>query len=67
VYTKRNKLWDIAAGALLAMEAGAALRAVDGSAYFPMDLGAYRNDELPFIAAGPAVLEALLADYREAL
>jgi myo-inositol-1(or 4)-monophosphatase len=66
VYARRNKLWDIAAGALLVTEAGGQVRSIDGRMVFPMDPADYRNEEMPFLAGGPAVLTPLLEEYRSA-
>lgn len=67
VFCKRCSLWDIAAGALLVTEAGRVLKPMDTDAesYFPMDLGAYRNEKTPCIAGAPEVVAELLAEYRE--
>ena len=54
----RPEVVDLPAGAILAAEAGAELRTLDGSPYEP---GIDRSpDELSFVAARPAVLERLL-------
>ncbi|WP_433324818.1 inositol monophosphatase family protein [Spirillospora sp. CA-294931] len=54
----RPEIVDLPAGALLAAEAGAELRALDGS---PYDLDVDRpSSELGFVAARPALLDRLL-------
>ncbi|GAA2408336.1 hypothetical protein GCM10010191_16070 [Actinomadura vinacea] len=54
----RPEVVDLPAGAILAAEAGAELRALDGSPYEP---GIDRSpDELSFVAARPAFLDTLL-------
>ena len=68
VFCLRNKLWDVAAGALLAGKDGAEIRSLDGQPYFPMDLARYaeKPTSMPFIAARPDVLEQLLKEYQQA-
>ncbi len=66
VYAGRNRLWDIAAGALIAARTGAQLVSHQGHPYFPMDLARYANEPMPFIAAHPEVLNRLLAEHRQA-
>ena len=64
VYCKKSKLWDIAAGAVIAGETGAQLLSLDGREYFPMDLSVYAGEPLPMLAARPGLLRRLLAEYR---
>jgi len=64
VYCRRSRLWDLAAGALLATEAGAEVRSLEGRLYFPIDLTTYRNQEMPFLAGAPAVVTQLLQEYQ---
>jgi myo-inositol-1(or 4)-monophosphatase len=60
----RPELVDLPAGALLAAEAGAELRGLDGS---PYEAGIDRSpDELSFVAARPAQLDRLLETARRA-
>jgi len=57
-----GKLWDIAAGALIVQQAGGEILSItpDGKAtnnqLWPMNLGQYRNEPLPFMAANPDLL-----------
>lgn len=66
VYCRRAKLWDIAAGAIIAFEAGAKLLSCEGRPWFPMDLTGYSGESIPFIAARAGLLERLLAEYQQA-
>ncbi len=61
-YADDCRLWDMAAGALIASEAGAVVVRPDGRAPFPLDLSAYREQEVPVLAAGPSLARQLLAD-----
>lgn len=58
------RLWDIAAGAIIATEAGATFVTPTGEPRFPMDLAAYRNEDLPFIVAGPTLAAEMIEEYR---
>jgi len=64
VYCRKSKLWDLAAGMLIAAQTGAELLSLEGKPYFPMDLAAYANEPMPFLAARPPILERLLAECR---
>lgn len=64
VYCKKSKLWDIAAGALIAGETGARLLSLTGEEYFPMNLSAYANEAMPMLAARPDLLRRLLSEYQ---
>lgn len=64
VYCKKSKLWDIAAGAVVAGEAGVQILSPQGKEYFPLDLRGYRNEPLPMLAARPELLRRLLSQYR---
>jgi len=64
VYCKRSKLWDVAAGALIAAEAGMQVLSLKGEPCFPIDLSSYANQPLPMLAARPALLRRLLAEYQ---
>jgi len=54
------KLWDIAAGALIAEAAGAIVSDWQGGKIFPIDLDNYRRHELQTIAANKKVHKELL-------
>jgi myo-inositol-1(or 4)-monophosphatase len=61
----RPEIVDLPAGALLAAEAGAELRGLDGSPYEP---GIGRSpDELSFVAARPALMDRLLETTASAV
>jgi myo-inositol-1(or 4)-monophosphatase len=64
VFADECRLWDIAAGELILREAGASLVSLNGRPYFPMDVSRYANEETPFLAGGPKILQALLNEYR---
>ena len=57
------KLWDIAAGTLLAETAGAVITDWQGKKIYPVDLENYKNQRFPMIAANekvhPEILELL--------
>jgi myo-inositol-1(or 4)-monophosphatase len=54
------KLWDIAAGALIAQTAGAVMSDWQGGKIFPVDLGSYQGQGFPVISAGRKVHAELL-------
>ena len=56
----RVKLWDIAAGALIAQTAGAIVSDWQGGEIFPVDLDNYQGGELQVIAANKKVHTELL-------
>jgi myo-inositol-1(or 4)-monophosphatase len=56
----RPKLWDIAAGALIAEAAGAVVSNWNGGKIFPVDLDGYKGEELRIIAANRNVHAELL-------
>lgn len=56
------KLWDVAAGALLVEEAGGVCTDLQGRPIFPVDVGGYVNQDLPFLAASAASYKQLLAE-----
>lgn len=59
-FANRCKLWDIAAGALLVIEAGGRITDPRGNPCIPFDLGADSDADFPFLAAGPQVHRRLL-------
>ncbi|MHC4642001.1 MAG: inositol monophosphatase family protein [Planctomycetota bacterium] len=58
------KLWDIAAGALIAETAGAVVSDWQGNKIFPFDLDSYQGDELQVIAANKKVHTELLGRIK---
>ena len=54
------KLWDFAAGALIAETAGAIVTDWQGKKLFPIDLDAYNGQEIPLIMANPETHSILL-------
>ena len=63
--TVNGKLWDVAAPAAIVLEAGGVHHRSAGSAIFPFDLAAVPGAKVPFLAAGPAAHEELLAEIRD--
>lgn len=55
------KLWDIAAGVIIAETAGAVVSGWDGKKIFPLDLDKYEAEEFEIIAANKKVHAELLA------
>ena len=55
------KLWDIAAGALIAESAGAVVTGWKGEKIFPVDLDSYQKGQLPILTANKKVHSELLA------
>jgi myo-inositol-1(or 4)-monophosphatase len=58
--TATPRLWDIAAGALIAESAQAIITNWNGEKIFPLDLDAYQDHRLPIIAANKKVHAELL-------
>lgn len=54
------KLWDIAAGWIIVTAAGGAMTTLEGGPIFPLELERYVDQELPSLAAHPAVHGRLL-------
>jgi myo-inositol-1(or 4)-monophosphatase len=54
------KLWDIAAGAVIAESAGAIVSDWKGEKLFPMDLERYEGEELPTLATNKKVYREML-------
>lgn len=63
-YHQQCKLWDLAAGALLVVEAGGVVTSAIGRPLFPVDLAAYHDDDMGFLAAGPNLHAHMLADVE---
>ncbi len=57
-------LWDIAAGCLMADEAGVMTKRLDGSPLFPVGMADHAYDEMTFFSAWPAVWDALWSDLK---
>ena len=66
VFSKRSKIWDVAAGALLVIEAGGRITDHLGGERLPFDLTARPDADLPFLAAAPYAHERLLGPIRKA-
>ncbi|HYE06269.1 MAG TPA: inositol monophosphatase [Planctomycetota bacterium] len=62
--TINGKLWDIAAAAAIALEAGAVLTDLVGKPVFPLDTARYAGERVPFLVAGPLAHGVLLDDLR---
>jgi len=62
--TLNGKLWDIAASAAVAIEAGAIVTDPRGNAIFPFDLEGYRGGKVPYVMAGPAAHAELVREMR---
>ncbi|KKL51662.1 hypothetical protein LCGC14_2293260, partial [marine sediment metagenome] len=58
--TSRPKLWDIAAGSLIARTAGAVVTDHQGKDIFPLDLDSYSAQSMPIIAANKKTHPELL-------
>ena len=62
--TLNGKLWDIAAPAAIAIEAGAIVTDPAGRQIFPFDLAGYRGAKVPYVMAGPAAHPQLVKEMR---
>jgi myo-inositol-1(or 4)-monophosphatase len=62
--TINGKLWDVAAPAAVALEAGALITGLDGQPVFPFDLAGYSGGKVPFVCAGPAAHGQLLEEIN---
>ena len=62
--TVNGKLWDAAAPAAIVLAAGGTFTTLDGEPIFPFDLTGYDGGKVPFLAAGPAAKEEMLAVLR---
>ncbi|MBU0718861.1 MAG: inositol monophosphatase [Planctomycetes bacterium] len=65
-FSKRCKIWDLAAGLLLVTEAGGCITDATGRDLLPFSLTADSATDLPFLAAAPATHERLLQTIRPA-
>jgi myo-inositol-1(or 4)-monophosphatase len=63
-YSDDCRLWDVAAGAIIATEGGAVFTSPHGKPQFPMDLSAYTDQDIAFIVAGPKLAAEMVAEYR---
>ena len=63
-YSLECKLWDIAAGALLVEAAGGLVTDGDGRPRWPVDVVNYADEDLPTLAAMPAMHAELLSIAR---
>jgi myo-inositol-1(or 4)-monophosphatase len=62
--TLNGKLWDIAAPAAIAIEAGAIVTDPAGKPIFPFNLAGYHGAKVPYLLAGPAAHAELLREMR---
>ena len=63
-FSKRCKIWDIAAGWLLVKEAGGCITGIHGEELSPFSLDAEPDTDIPFLAGAPEVHEHLLGSFR---
>ncbi|HVP12410.1 MAG TPA: inositol monophosphatase [Phycisphaerae bacterium] len=63
-YAVECKVWDVAAGALLIQEAGGVITSPTGQPLWPIDLPAYRGQDIPILAGTPRMHAALLESLR---
>jgi len=59
---KNNKLWDLAAGYLIATEAGAEMCAPNEAPLFPVDMCTQGKQRMPFVCAAPSCAAQLRRD-----
>ena len=59
-FAKQCKIWDIAAGTLLVTEAGGQVTDPFGRQLHPFNLNADPNQDIPFLAAAPALHNRVL-------
>lgn len=62
--TMNGKLWDVAAAAALVLEAGGRIVDLKGKDVFPLDLKGYTGAKIPFLAAAPNAVEALVREIN---
>ena len=58
--TVNAKLWDLAAAAAVAIEAGAHVTGLDGKPVFPIDLADYTGAKVPFAISAPGAQAEML-------
>jgi myo-inositol-1(or 4)-monophosphatase len=63
--TLNGKLWDIAASAAVALEAGAAITDTRGTPIFPFNLTGYTGAKVPYVMAGPAAHAELIREIQK--
>lgn len=63
--TVNGKLWDVAAAAAIAIEAGAIITDLSGRPLFPIDPTGYAGGKVPFLCAGPAAHQTLIDEIRQ--
>lgn len=64
-FTWEVSLWDIAAGAILAQNAGACLTNFDATPVFPIDCETYNGQKTPLIAGGKKVHDYLIDTFSK--
>jgi len=57
-----SRLWDVAAGVLLVVEAGRVATLPDGRPIFPVELASYAGQEIPVLAGSPTAHARLLRE-----
>jgi myo-inositol-1(or 4)-monophosphatase len=62
--TINGKLWDIAASAAIAIEAGAVVTDLSGKPIFPFNLVGYKGAKVPYLMGGPAAHKELLVEVN---
>ena len=67
VLDHKATLWDVAAGAVILLEAGGVITDPHGRPLFPPDAAAYRGAPMPFLAGHPAAHAEALSDCRAVL
>jgi len=66
-FSKRSKIWDIAAGWLLVSEAGGRVTDIKGADHLPFALDIDHHTDLPFLASSPGMHQYLLETIRAAV
>lgn len=60
-----NRMWDVAAGALMVIEAGGVITDLAGKPLVPFDLSGDPRRMMPFVSGGPLVHGRLMGGIRE--